>query len=166
MFPICNDQGKVIAFTGTNAVHGRQGWTEIPELAGDAHLSKSRVLFNSTRPKKPCGKLDYVILVEGQMDCISVYNAGFHNVIASSGTAFTEIQVAARPLCQENRRKFRSGYRRRDAAEKRSALLVAEDFESACSRWNKDSTPISIFARKGVDAYAALSVGRSDISIT
>src|ERR1051326_8874767 len=55
--------------------------------------SKSRVLFNLDKAKEAIRKLDYAILVEGQMDCISVYAAGMHNVIASSGTAFTEPQA-------------------------------------------------------------------------
>ena len=58
-----------------------------------AIYSKSRVLFNLDNAKEAIRKLEYSILVEGQMDCISVYAAGFHNVIASSGTAFTEIQA-------------------------------------------------------------------------
>src|SRR6266478_5798081 len=95
MFPICNEQGKVIAFTG------RTLSASTDEKAGPKYLnspetaiySKSRVLFNLDNAKEAIRKLEYSILVEGQMDCISVYAAGFHNVIASSGTAFTELQA-------------------------------------------------------------------------
>ena len=38
--------------------------------------------------------MEFALLVEGQMDCISVYMRGIQNVIATSGTAFTEQQVA------------------------------------------------------------------------
>src|SRR5260370_40662821 len=55
--------------------------------------SKGKVLFNLEKAKEAIRKLDYAILVEGQMDCISVDAAGFHNVSASSGTAFTEVQA-------------------------------------------------------------------------
>ena len=51
------------------------------------------MLFNLDQAKEAIRKLDYAILVEGQMDCISVFAAGFQNVIASSGTAFTELQA-------------------------------------------------------------------------
>ena len=37
--------------------------------------------------------MDFALLVEGQMDCISVYMGGVKNVLATSGTAFTEMQV-------------------------------------------------------------------------
>jgi DNA primase len=46
------------------------------------------VLFNLNLAKEAIRALNYAILVEGQMDCISVFAAGFRNVIASSGTAF------------------------------------------------------------------------------
>ena len=92
-FPICNEGGKVIAFTGrTLATDDKSGpkYLNSPETG---IYSKSRVLFNLDKAKEAIRKLDYAVLVEGQMDCISVYAAGFHNVIASSGTAFTEPQA-------------------------------------------------------------------------
>src|SRR5205807_3894923 len=88
MFPICNDAGRIIAFTGrTLATDDKSGpkYLNSPETA---IYSKGRVLFNLDKAKEAIRKLDYAILVEGQMDCISVDAAGFHNVIATSGTAF------------------------------------------------------------------------------
>ncbi|HET9695992.1 MAG TPA: toprim domain-containing protein, partial [Terriglobales bacterium] len=93
MFPICNDAGRVIAFTGRTL--------STDEKAGPKYLNspetplyvKGRVLFNLDRAKEAIRQLGYAIVVEGQMDCISVYAAGFQNVIASSGTAFTDLQA-------------------------------------------------------------------------
>src|SRR5581483_3638143 len=93
MFPICNEQGRVIAFTGRIL--------EATEKSGPKYLnspetliySKGRVLFNLDKAKEAIRHLGYAILVEGNMDCISVFMAGFQNVIATSGTAFTEAQV-------------------------------------------------------------------------
>src|SRR5260370_20929911 len=81
------------------ALSGRTLATD--EKAGPKYLnspetpiySKSRVLYNLDKAKDAIRHLKYTIIVEGQMDCISVYAAGFHNVVASSGTAFTETQV-------------------------------------------------------------------------
>ena len=93
MFPISNEQGKVIAFTGRTLSSDEKAGPKYLNSPETKIYSKSRVLFNLDHAKEAIRKLEYSILVEGQMDCISVYAAGFHNVIASSGTAFTELQA-------------------------------------------------------------------------
>ena len=93
MFPIANDQGKVIAFTGRTLATDEKAGPKYLNSPETKIYSKSRVLFNLDHAKEAIRKLEYSILVEGQMDCISVYAAGFHNVVASSGTAFTELHV-------------------------------------------------------------------------
>src|SRR5271167_4115559 len=93
MFPICNETGKVIAFTGRTLSTDEKAGPKYLNSPETPIYSKSRVLFNLDKAKEAIRKLEYAILVEGQMDCISVYTAGFHNVIASSGTAFTELQA-------------------------------------------------------------------------
>src|SRR5664280_2043990 len=93
MFPIANESGKVIAFTGRTLSTDEKAGPKYLNSPETPIYSKSRVLFNLDKAKEPIRKLEYAILVEGQMDCISVYTAGFRNVIASSGTAFTELQA-------------------------------------------------------------------------
>jgi len=93
MFPIANDAGKIIAFTGRTLATDEKSGPKYLNSPETGIYSKGRVLFNLDHAKEAIRKLDYAILVEGQMDCISVYAAGFHNVIASSGTAFTEVQA-------------------------------------------------------------------------
>ena len=92
-FPIANDAGRIIAFTGRTLATDEKSGPKYLNSPETGIYSKGRVLFNLDQAKEAIRKLDYAILVEGQMDCISVYAAGFHNVIASSGTAFTEIQA-------------------------------------------------------------------------
>ena len=93
MFPIANESGRVIAFTGRTLSTDEKAGPKYLNSPETAIYSKSRVLFNLHLAKEAIRALDYAILVEGQMDCISVFAAGFHNVIASSGTAFTAAQV-------------------------------------------------------------------------
>ena len=50
--------------------------------------SKGQVLFNLDKAKAAMRSMEFALLVEGQMDCISVYMRGILNVIATSGTAF------------------------------------------------------------------------------
>src|SRR5205085_11083220 len=97
IFPISNEQGKIIAFGGrilltAGADTDKQGpkYLNSPETP---IYSKGRVLYNLDRAKEAIRKLDYSIVVEGNVDAIRVFTSGLHNVIASSGTAFTEAQV-------------------------------------------------------------------------
>ncbi len=85
MFPISNEQGKVIAFTGRTLSTDEKAGPKYLNSPETQIYSKSRVLFNLDQAKEAIRKLEYSILVEGQMDCISVYAAGYHNVIAPRG---------------------------------------------------------------------------------
>ena len=83
MFPITNETGKAIAFTGRTLATDEKAGPKYLNSPETAIYSKSRVLFNLDLAKEWIRKFDYAILVEGQMDCISVYAAGFHNDIES-----------------------------------------------------------------------------------
>ena len=75
MFPITNEQGKVIAFTGRTLAADEKSGPKYLNSPETPIYSKSRVLFNIDKAKQAIRQLDYAILVEGQMDCISVYAA-------------------------------------------------------------------------------------------
>jgi DNA primase len=112
------------------------------------------VLFNLDKAKDAIRKLDYAILVEGQMDCISAYDAGFRNVIASSGTAFTEVQ--ARLLGRFSKNivvNFDPDTAGAAAAERSLALLVSEDFQIKVLTLEAGLDPDLYIRRKGRDAY-------------
>jgi DNA primase len=154
MFPICNESGRVIAFTGrTLATDERSGpkYLNSPETA---IYSKSRVLFNLEKAKEPIRKIEYAILVEGQMDCIAVYAAGRKNVIASSGTAFTEAQ--AQLLGRFSRRivvNFDPDTAGAVATERTLGTLVGEDFEIKVLTLQGGLDPDSYIRQRGRDAY-------------
>jgi DNA primase len=157
-FPISNETGKIIAFTARELAGGATDKAK----AGPKYLnspetpvySKSRVLYNLDRAKEAIKKLDYAIIVEGQMDCIAVYSAGFHNVIASSGTAFTETQV--RLLGRYAKQivvNFDPDAAGARAAEKSLALLVAEDFNIKVLTLEGGLDPDNFIRKRGKDAY-------------
>jgi DNA primase len=156
MFPITNEAGRVIAFTGrTLSVDEKSGpkYLNSPETA---IYSKSRLLFNLDQAKEAIRKLDYAILVEGQMDCISVFAAGFHNVIASSGTAFTELQ--ARLLGRFTKNvvvNFDPDTAGAKATERTLGLLVEEEFQVKVLTLESGFDPDLFIRRKGKEAYAS-----------
>lgn len=158
MFPIANESGKIIAFTGRALKEG-QGDKAGPKYLNSpetAIYSKSRVLFNLHQAREAVRRLDYAILVEGQMDCISVFMAGFRNVIATSGTAFTEAQV--RLLARYTKNvvvNFDPDAAGAAAAERSLGLLVAEDFRVKVLTLEAGFDPDLYLRKKGKEAYTS-----------
>ncbi len=154
MFPITSEAGRILAFTGrTLSTDERSGpkYLNSPETP---IYSKSRVLFNLDQAKEAIRKLDYAILVEGQMDCISVYAAGLHNVIASSGTAFTEMQ--AKLLARFSKRivvNFDPDTAGARATERTLGLLIQEEFTVRVLTLESGFDPDLFIRRKGKQAY-------------
>ncbi len=154
LFPITNDTGKIIAFTGRTLGTDEKAGPKYLNSPETAIYSKGKVLFNLDHAKEAIRKLDYAILVEGQMDCISVYAAGFHNVLASSGTAFTEVQ--ARLLGRFSKNvvvNFDPDTAGAKATERTLGLLVEEEFNIKVLTLEQGFDPDLYIRRKGNDAY-------------
>ena len=154
MFPIASEAGKVIAFTGRTLATDEKAGPKYLNSPETPIYSKGRVLFNLDLAKEWVRKFDYAILVEGQMDCISVYAAGFHNVIASSGTAFTELQ--ARLLGRFSKNvvvNFDPDTAGAKATERTLGLLVEEEFQIKVLTLEQGFDPDLYIRGKGKDAY-------------
>jgi DNA primase len=155
MFPITNETGRVIGFTGRTLATDEKSGPKYLNSPETAIYSKSRVLFNLDQAKEAIRKLDYAILVEGQMDCISVYAAGFRNVIASSGTAFTEPQANLLGRFSKNVVvNFDPDTAGAKATERTLGLLVEEEFQIKVLTLEAGFDPDLFIRRKGKDAYA------------
>lgn len=96
MFPVCEINGNTVGFSGRI----------LPQLADESSqgkyinspqtplYDKSRILFGLDKAKQAIRETKTVVAVEGQMDCVSAHQAGFKNVIATSGTALTDEQIS------------------------------------------------------------------------
>jgi DNA primase len=154
MFPISSEAGKVIAFTGRTLSTDEKSGPKYLNSPETPIYSKGRVLFNLDLAKEWIKKFDYAILVEGQMDCISVYAAGFHNVIASSGTAFTELQAKLLGRFSKNAVvNFDPDTAGAKATERTLGLLVEEEFQIKVLTLDQGFDPDLYIRRKGKDAY-------------
>ncbi len=91
MFPIINIRGKVIAFSG-RAMPGedKQGGKYV-NTSDTPVYKKSENLFGMNFAKNYCD--ERIILVEGNMDVVSLHQAGFENTVAALGTSFTSEQA-------------------------------------------------------------------------
>ncbi len=154
-FPIANEAGRVIAFTARAL--------DTDDKAGPKYLnspetplySKGQVLFNLDKARAAIRQQNFALLVEGQMDCISVFAAGVTPVLATSGTAFTEHQ--ARLLRRYTTRlvvNFDPDTAGANAAEKSIALLTEEGFEVRVVTLEGGLDPDRFIRERGVQAYA------------
>ena len=156
MFPIANETGKIIAFTGRTLATDEKSGPKYLNSPETPIYSKGKVLFNLDLAKEMIRKFEYAILVEGQMDCISVYAAGFRNVIASSGTAFTELQAKLLGRFSKNVVvNFDPDTAGAKATERTLGLLVEEEFHIKVLTLEQGFDPDLYIRRKGKDAYAA-----------
>ncbi len=155
-FPIANEQGKVIAFTARALDSDEKSGPKYMNSPETPLYSKGHVLFNLDKAKAEMRTLDFALLVEGQMDCISVYIAGIRNVMATSGTAFTELQ--ARLLGRFTKQvivNFDPDTAGAAAAEKSIALLTEEEFSVKVVALEGGLDPDRYIREQGVQAYMA-----------
>ena len=93
IFPLTNDKGQVIAFSG-------RIWQETDNQTAKYKNSRSTSIFNKSyelyhldKAKKGTGKIPELYLMEGFMDVIAAYRAGIENAVASMGTALSREHV-------------------------------------------------------------------------
>ncbi len=91
MFPIINIRGKVIAFSGRAMPDDPKATGKYVNTSDTPVYKKSENLFAMNFAKTHCE--ERIILVEGNMDVISLHQAGFENAVAALGTAFTPEQA-------------------------------------------------------------------------
>lgn len=88
MFPICDEQGRVIAFSGRTLNPEDKGakYVNSPETP---IFTKSRVFYGLDKSRRIIQEERQAVVCEGQLDLIACYMAGVRHVVAPQGTAFT-----------------------------------------------------------------------------
>jgi DNA primase len=157
IFPIANDSGKVVAFAGRALGDEQPKYLNSPETP---IYIKGRVLYHLDRAAQGIRKLDYVILVEGYMDCIAVASIGIENVVASCGTSLTEGQI--RLMARYSRRvvvNYDPDSAGVAATERSLALLLEEGFEAKVLALPGKLDPDSFIRKEGSGRYRELLSG-------
>ncbi|HTZ58201.1 MAG TPA: DNA primase [Acidobacteriaceae bacterium] len=153
-FPIHNESGRVIAFTARALDSDEKNGPKYLNSPETPLYSKGQVLFNLDKARQSIRQQDFALLVEGQMDCITAYMAGIQNVLATSGTAFTEMQV--RLLSRYTKRlfiNFDPDAAGANAAEKSIALLTEEGFEVKVVTLEAGLDPDRYIRERGIQDY-------------
>ena len=97
MFPLSDDTGRVIAFSGRiwrDPIEGAKPQGKYKNSRGTLLFNKSYELYHLDKAKQVAKKNHELYLMEGFMDVIAAYRAGIENAVASMGTALTQEHVA------------------------------------------------------------------------
>ncbi|MDD8025301.1 MAG: DNA primase [Acidobacteriota bacterium] len=90
IFPIANLTGKIVGFGGRTIVNAEPKYLNSPDTP---LYTKGHLLYGLNASKDAIRQTGETILVEGYTDYLSLFQAGFHNVAASLGTALTPFQL-------------------------------------------------------------------------
>ena len=88
MFPICDEQGSVIGFSG-RVLSGDEKTAKYVNSPETPIFTKSKVFFGLDKSKRVLLDAGFAVVCEGQLDLIACFMAGVQNVVAPQGTAFT-----------------------------------------------------------------------------
>jgi len=155
MFPICDDSGNVIAFSGRvlEAEAKAAKYVNSPETM---LFTKGAVLFGLHKSKRAIIDRRSAVVLEGQLDLITAFESGVQNVIAPQGTAFTEKQARILRrflpdgevvLC------FDADAAGEKAAERSLASLLAENLLVRVAEMPPGEDPDSLIRGKGAAAF-------------
>lgn len=152
MFPIRNDIGEVIAFSGRVLdASDTAKYVNSPETM---LFTKGNVLFGLHASKRDLINAKTAIVCEGQIDLISAFEAGVRNVVAPQGTAFTERQagmlkrfVEGVVLC------FDSDAAGEKAAERSLAALLDQGLLVRVATMPLGEDPDSLIRKHGAEAF-------------
>lgn len=162
MFPICNEQSEVIAFSGRvlDPEAKTAKYVNSPETI---LFTKGSVLFGLHKSKRPLINAGKAIVCEGQLDLISAFEAGIQNVIASQGTAFTDKQVRIlRRHVEEVVLCFDSDNAGQKAADRSLAPLLTENLSVRVVELPPGEDPDSLIRKRGASAFTELVANAKD----
>jgi DNA primase len=89
MFPICDEQGRVVGFSG-RVLSGDEKTAKYVNSPETPIFTKSKIFFGLDKSKRAILDAGFAIICEGQLDLIACFMNGVQNIVAPQGTAFTE----------------------------------------------------------------------------
>jgi DNA primase len=153
IFPICNDVGEVIAFSG-RLLKEKEGVAKYLNSPETPLFRKGSVLFGLDKTKRALIEVNSAIVCEGQLDLISLYEAGITNVVAPQGTAFTETQARMlKRLVDEVVLCFDSDAAGTQAAEHSLDALLQNDLIVRVAEIPPGDDPDSLVRREGREEF-------------
>src|SRR5437870_7781513 len=162
MFPICNDVGEVIAFSG-RLLQDEEGAAKYLNSPETALFRKGGVLFGLDKTKRALIEVSCAVVCEGQLDLISLFEAGITNVVAPQGTAFTESQARIlKRFVNEVVLCFDADTSGQKAGERSLDALLQNDLIVRVAKMPVGEDPDSLVRREGKEAFERRIAGARD----
>jgi DNA primase len=161
VFPIYNVSGKVLGFGGRII----KSDTKAPKYLNSPETvvyEKRKELYGLSVSKNEIRKVDQVYLVEGYMDVVSLNQSGVENVVAASGTAFTEEQARLiKRFTQNITMLFDGDVAGVNASLKHIKTLLAADLNVKVALFPANEDPDSFIQKRGTADFQAYVVDKS-----
>lgn len=171
IFPVADRRGRVVAFGGrVMPEHLRpphQGNNKPPKYINSSDtplFNKGHMLYGESQARQAAGDGEHVIVVEGYLDVIACFEAGFRGAVAPLGTAITEEQILslwnmmpaeqgtkAPVLCFDG---DNAGRRAAERACERLVPLIKADHSAYFAFLPEGEDPDTLIREKGRDAFA------------
>ena len=152
MFPVIDVRGNVTGFSGRIVGEGEPKYLNTRDTPV---FTKGRLLFGLNLARK--SKRDYMILVEGNVDVVSLHQAGFDSTVASLGTSLTKEQAQ---LLSRYKKEVVLAYDNDGAGLKASQraidILEKLDVKVKVLRWEGVKDPDEYIKTRGADAFQNL----------
>ncbi|MFY9984281.1 MAG: DNA primase [Chthoniobacterales bacterium] len=153
MFPITNELGEVVAFSGRVLQ---------PKAAGGKYInspesplfSKGNLLFGLEKSKRTIAQSRQAVVLEGQVDLIVAFAAGIENVVAPLGTALTERHAALlKRFATEVVLFFDADAAGERAAERAIEVLYAAGLQVRLGKLPSGEDPDSLVRKEGAEQF-------------
>lgn len=162
MFPIHNDFGEVVAFSGRVLDPKAKGgkYVNSPETP---LFSKGNLLFGLHQSKRFIANARQAIVLEGQLDLITTFEAGIQNVVAPQGTSLTARHAALlRRFSDEVILFFDSDAAGQKAAERALDVLFGAGLQVKIGEMPAGEDPDSLIRKSGSEAFRNLAQSAQD----
>lgn len=156
MFPIRNEQGRVVAFSGRVLDGSGEGakYVNSPETM---LFKKGRMLYGLDLARQRMVDERRAFLCEGQLDVIRCHTAGFTQAIAPQGTALTNIHAhLIKRFADEVVLVFDADEAGQNAALRASEVLMADGLSVKVASLPKGEDPDSLIRTRGAEAFGML----------
>ena len=156
LFPIQNERGAPVGFGGRALSEEHQ--PKYLNSPATVLYDKSKILYNLDKARQPIYKQQRVLLVEGYMDVLMLYQSGVENVVASSGTSLTEDHARLlKRFAPEVVIVYDGDASGFQAAQRGLHRLLTEDLRVRIALLPAGEDPDSFTRQYGVDAFTELT---------
>jgi DNA primase len=161
MVPVLNHMGKTVGFGGRAIGDEEPKYINSPE---SPVYQKGNILFGLSQAREAMHREDTALVVEGYLDHLRVYGAGFRNVVAVAGTAFTSQQASLLKRFASRAVLVFDGDAAGVTASWRSAsICLAAGLDVRLAALPTDHDPDSLIRDQGRDAFQRVLSGAADI---